>query len=270
MFILRAVPVSTNLLRHAPAWTLLLALVSGCSSRPPNPRTPDVVFLVPGAAGDGRHYDGLVRGLRAGGVEDRVEVVPWGMPGSLSVLNLQDDGIHRRAEAKLAAELRAWRERHPEARVSVVAHSAGCGVTLGALALPGTPSVDRVVLLNPSVSPGYDLTPALPKIDQRLHVFHSDGDRFFLSWRTGTFGTYDNVKTRAAGNVGFTRVEKLPPVLNQKVTQHGRNETWRAQGNNGGHFGTCARVFAAQTIAPLLESRAAFSERNAISASQTN
>jgi pimeloyl-ACP methyl ester carboxylesterase len=258
MFILRPIPVSTNLLRHALAWAMLLALASGCSSRPPNPDTPDVVFLVPGAVGDGGHYDELVRGLRAGGVDQRVEVVSWGMPGPLSLLNLQDDTIHRKAEAKLAAELRAWRQRHPESRVSVVAHSAGCGVTLGALALPDTPSVDSVVLLNPSVSPGYDLTPALPRIDDRLHVFHSDRDRLFLSWRTGTFGTYDNVKTKAAGNVGFNSIDDLPPELNQKVMQHGRDDTWRAQGNKGGHFGTCARKFVAQTIAPLLESRASF------------
>ena len=31
-----------------------------------------------------------------------------------------------------------------------------------------------------------------------MHVFHSTKDDLFLRWRTGTFGTYDNVRTAAA------------------------------------------------------------------------
>jgi pimeloyl-ACP methyl ester carboxylesterase len=234
-------------------WAVLLVMGLGCSSRVPNPDTADVVFLVPGAGGYGKHYDRLVRGMRAGGVEERIEVLHWGVRGPLFFLNFQDVGIHQRAETKLAAALADWRERHPDGRVSVVAHSAGCGVTLGALALPEAAEVDAVVLLNPSVSPEYDLAPALSKIRRELHVFHSDRDDLYLSWRTGTFGTYDNVKTRAAGNVGFSGIEALPPELGAKVVQHGREPSWRRLGNNGRHFGTCAPRFAAQTIAPLLD-----------------
>ena len=228
-----------------------IALLGGCAARPDNPITPDVLFFVPGAAGDGGQYDGLFRGLRAGGVEAHVDVVSWGAPGPLFVLNFQDDKIHAAAEEKLAAALRAWREAHIGGRIDVIAHSAGCGVVLGALTRDGVPEVGTVVLLNPSVSPTCPLERPLRRIGSRLHVFLSDKDTMFLSWRTRTFGTYDNVKTRAAGNVGF-RVEGLPADLRAKVVQHAREPSWEAEGNDGGHFGTVKEHFVKTTVAPLL------------------
>ena len=133
----------------------------------------------------------------------------------------------------------------------MIAHSAGCGVTLGALATDASPMAHTIVLLNPSVSPGYPLAPSLAKIEDRLHVFHSDKDTVFLDWRTSTFGTYDNVKTKAAGNRGFD-LSKLPPELREKVVQHPREDWWPRQDNDGSHFGTTAEEFAKATLAPLL------------------
>jgi hypothetical protein len=228
----------------------LLAFLTGCANRPPNPASDNVLFFVPGVAGDGRAYDGLIRGLRGGGVDDHLEVVHWGAPGPLFVLNFQNDDIHRGAEKKLAEAMKAWHDRHPAGRIDVIAHSAGCGVTLGALALAQAPAPGTVVLLNPSVSPTYNLRPALAKVLGALHVFHSDQDNFFLSWRTSTFGTYDNVKTQAAGHTGFDTTH-LPPPLREKIIQHPRNANWPAQQNDGSHFGTTAKTFAQKTLAPL-------------------
>jgi pimeloyl-ACP methyl ester carboxylesterase len=229
----------------------LVLLLGGCANRPPNPRTDDVLFFVPGVAGDGGAYDGLIRGLRAAGVKEHIEVLGWGAPGPLFVLNFQNDAIHRSAEAKLAGAMRQWREAHPSGRIDLLGHSAGCGVVLGALALPESPAAGTVVLLNPSVSPTYDLAAPLAKVEGKLHVFHSDRDTVFLSWRTSTFGTYDNVKTKAAGNVGF-ELGGLPPESCAKVVQHPREEWWADQGNDGSHFGTTAEEFAATTVGPLL------------------
>jgi hypothetical protein len=230
---------------------LWIALLGGCAARPDNPTTDDVLFFVPGAAGDGGHYDGLIRGLRDGGVTAHLEVVRWGAPAPLFVLNLQDDKIHRAAEEKLAGALRAWRASHAGGRIDVIAHSAGCGVVLGALGGDDAPDVRTIVLLSPSVSPGYPLDGPLRKVASRLHVFHSDRDTAFLSWRTRTFGTYDNVRTPAAGNAGFT-LDGLPPDKRGKVAQHAREPSWEAQGNDGGHFGTVKEAFVKATVAPLL------------------
>ena len=82
-------------------------------------------------------------------------------------------------------------------------------------------------------------------MDRRLDVFHSDRDTVFLSWRTGNFGTYDNVKTRAAGNCGFV-LDDLSPALRDKVAQHAYQPEWKDLGNDGGHFGATSRAFAKQ------------------------
>jgi pimeloyl-ACP methyl ester carboxylesterase len=230
---------------------VLLFVLGGCTNRPPNPSSDDVLFFVPGVAGDGGGYDGLIRGLRAAGVNQHIEVFGWGAPGPLFVMNFQYDAIHRSAEAKLAAAMRQWHDAHPSGRIDIIGHSAGCGVSLGALALQEAPTAGTVVLLNPSVSPTYDLSSALSKIAAALHVFHSDQDTFFLSWRTSTFGTYDNVKTKAAGNVGFD-LTPLPPPLRAKVIQHPRVDWWADQGNDGSHFGTTAQEFVTKTVGALL------------------
>jgi hypothetical protein len=228
-----------------------ILLLTGCSFRPPNPTTDNVLFFVHGAGGDGPAYDGLIKGLRQGGVTEHLEVLHWGAPGPFLFLNFQNDAVHHSAEQKLADALKSWHDVHPAARIDIIAHSAGCGVTLGALALPQSPAAHTVVLLNPSVSPTYNLQPALDKITSKLHVFHSNQDNLFLSWRTSTFGTYDNVKTQAAGHTGFD-LSRLPPALREKVTQHPRDQTWPAQQNDGSHFGTTAKDFAQKTLAPLL------------------
>jgi pimeloyl-ACP methyl ester carboxylesterase len=243
-------PPHTKLTLTVSAVALLFCL-GGCANRPPNPPSDDVLFFVPGVAGDGGGYDGLIRGLRAAGVNQHIEVLGWGAPGPLFVLNFQNDAIHRSAEAKLAATMHQWREAHPSGRIDLIGHSAGCGVTLGALALPDSTTAGTVVLLSPSVSPTYDLAPSLSKMAGKLHVFHSDRDTFFLSWRTSTFGTYDNVKTKAAGNVGFD-LAPLPPELRAKVIQHPREDWWADQGNDGSHFGTTAQEFVTKAVGPLL------------------
>ena len=232
------------------AFTSSLFLL-GCTNRPPNPVSDNVLFFVHGAGGDGPAYDGLIQGLREGGVHDHIEALQWGAPGPLLFLNFQNDTVHRAAEQKLADAMKAWRDNHPAARINIIAHSAGCGVTLGALALPQSPSAQTVILLSPSVSPTYNLQPALENITGQLHVFHSDQDNFFLSWRTSTFGTYDNIRTQAAGHTGFDTT-RLSPALREKLIQHPRDESWAAQQNDGSHFGTTAKPFAQKTLAPLL------------------
>jgi alpha-beta hydrolase superfamily lysophospholipase len=138
-----------------------------------------------------------------------------------------------------------WRAEHPTARIDIIAHSAGSGVTLGALPRLQPEQVDTVILLAASVSPTYDLAPAMARISGPLHAFVSAGDQTFLEWRTGTFGTYDNVKTPAAGNRGFA-------TLPAGAVQHRYDPSWRSLGNAGDHFGTLARPFARDIIAPLL------------------
>ncbi|HMB96066.1 MAG TPA: alpha/beta hydrolase [Tepidisphaeraceae bacterium] len=217
--------------------TLFLAV--GCAAQPPD--EGKVIFIVPGVGGN-------LGELKAGLSEKaNVQVVSWGAPLPLFFANFSTKWIHDSAEKKLAQLITQWHEAHPQDQIDLVGHSAGCGVILGALPKISAVHVERVVLLAPSVSPSYDLHPAIQKVDRQLHAFYSEQDTVFLKWRDSHFGTYDRVKTPAAGYAGFAG--NYPA---DKVVQHRYDDRWRELGNNGGHFGTLSDRFVHEVVAPLL------------------
>ncbi|MGH7175798.1 MAG: esterase/lipase family protein [Tepidisphaeraceae bacterium] len=170
----------------------------------------------------------MIDALHASGIDTPFQIVTWGAPPALFFLNFQTRSIHAQAERQLRDRILAWRSEHPRGRVDLIGHSAGCGVILGALSgAPAEAQVKTVILLAPSVSPSYDLAPALARVSGTICVFHSDSDWLHLAWRTSTFGTYDNVKTRAAGNVAFD-LSQLPVSQSTRVVQ---------LQHDAGHFG---------------------------------
>ncbi|HEX8324258.1 MAG TPA: hypothetical protein VF595_10120 [Tepidisphaeraceae bacterium] len=214
------------------------ALLAGCAKTPHPPAPPPLrtVLFVPGVFGDGPWYDGLRKAIS----EDAtlVRTVTWGLPKALFAVNFSNKGVHDDAETKLAGVIDAT-----TGPLDLVGHSAGCGVILGAIAKAKRPA-GRIVLIAPSVSPGYDLTSALSRTD-RLDVFYSDKDTTFLKWRCSTFGTYDAVKTAAAGYSGFT-------TTHPKLTQHPYDPAWNDLGHDGGHGGGTATAFVRKVVRPLL------------------
>src|SRR5688572_27171513 len=231
-------------------WLFLIAIFTGCAARSDriDPERGDVIFLVPGVGGASLEYQALIDGLHEARVGRPVHIVGWGAPRMLFFLNFNNKGIHDAAERSLADRITKWRAAHPTARIDIIAHSAGSGVTLGALGrLSRDVEIDNMVLLAPSVSPGYQLEPAVARLTGYLRVFVSDRDRTFLEWRTSTFGTYDGVRVPAAGNRGFV---SLP----SRVVQHPYDPKWQRLGHDGEHFGCLARLFARDIIAPLIYS----------------
>jgi pimeloyl-ACP methyl ester carboxylesterase len=222
--------------------SIILLATCGCAATPPIHDAADVIFIVPGVNGE---IGGMMAGLSQG--PRSVQSVSWGMPPPLFFMNFSDKPIHDAAEKKLAQTIAQWRQMHPDGQIDLVGHSAGCGVILGALPLIGEVRVGDVVLLAPSVSPTYDLHPALEKIAGQLHVFYSQHDTVFLQWRDSHFGTYDRIKTSAAGFAGFAGM-----YLSDKVVQHQYQDQWRDLGNDGGHFGTISEPFVREILAPLL------------------
>ena len=68
----------------------------------------------------------------------------------------------------------AYRQAYPGRKVYLVGHSAGCAVVLAAAERLPTDSVDRLILLAPSVCVTYDLRPALRTVRCGIDVFYSD------------------------------------------------------------------------------------------------
>lgn len=230
---------------------IMLSILIGCGARAPISAGPDVVFVVPGVSGDSGRYNGLVRALSQQD-DASVEVVAWGAPAVFFFMNFSDKSIHDRAESELAKRIDDWHSANPVARMDLIGHSAGCGVILGALPrVQQSVQINDVVLLAPSVSPTYDLEPALARVEGTMHFFASDRDTLFLKWRTGTFGTYDRVKTPAAGNLGFV-LTSLPEGYRARLVQHRYDPSWKSFGNDGGHFGTLSQSFVQEVLIPLL------------------
>ena len=216
----------------------MLCVVTGCAAEPhaAGPPPTRTTLVVCGVFGDGPWYDGLRAAVADSG--SAVETVRWGLPKPLFVGNFSGRGVHDAAEADLAKKIDAT-----AGPLDLIGHSAGCGVILGALAKSHR-DVGRVVLIAPSVSPGYDVRPALARSNV-VHVFYSDRDTFFLKWRCGTFGTYDAVKTPAAGYGGFTATDP-------NLVQHAYDPAWASLGNNGGHAGGTAGGFVRKIVVPIL------------------
>ena len=243
-------PFKPNSLFALPIFLIALA-TGGCQYNAPL-EGQNLVVLVPGCAGDGFWYNDLRQSVAASQPARTVRTFEWGLPLPLYMLNLQDPKIHSKAEKALAKALKSWRDRYPSGHLTLLGHSAGCGVILGSLSRIDKPvDVENVVLLAPSVSPNYQISPALRQIAGTLHVFYSGSDRLWLGWRTNTFGTYDSVHAEAAGKVGLA-VEHLDPNLRCKIVQHGYEPEFVELGNGGGHFGSLGRRFDDKVIAPLL------------------
>jgi len=228
---------------HCIAVTLFCLIANaGCAARPGVEPVDRVTIFVPGVFGDGGWYDGLIDELNQSA--GPVDVMTWGAPKAAFAANFSDPKIHADAETKLAAKLDAL---PPNVRANLVGHSAGCGVILGALSRVNR-NVEHVVIIAPSVSPTYDLSPAVRRAACGIDVFYSDKDTTFLKWRTGNFGTYDGIKTPAAGYAGFTKTTA-------HVRQHPYDPNWKSLGNDGGHGGGVARAFVREVISPLLRQR---------------
>lgn len=167
--------------------------------------------------------------------------------GSYRVIRDQTDRGHSVAQgAKLAEEILARQKCEPGRRVVLVAHSAGSMVALAAAEKLPAGTLDRIVLLAPSVSSGYDLAPALAATREGIDVFCSHKDRATLGVGVRIVGTADRGSGRAAGRFGFCATECA------RVRHHWWTPDLRATGNTGGHTGAYAPAFAVAHLFPLL------------------
>jgi pimeloyl-ACP methyl ester carboxylesterase len=136
-----------------PAW--------GDELHPPvrEPGQSGVVFAINGSGSLQATSTALARAVADAGLPLAVVVVEWSQG---SIVADQTDWRHAREEGcRLAGQIASYRQACPGQAIYLVAHSAGSGVALTAAAAAPPGSVNRVILLAPSVSTDYDLRPAL-------------------------------------------------------------------------------------------------------------
>jgi pimeloyl-ACP methyl ester carboxylesterase len=243
------------------AWLLTAALPLGCAgpparieSRYPPQTARAVVFVVDGAGG----YQLAPRSISCT-VDElhlplHVRSFDWTTGGKLGIAD-EVNQTHSQCESRrLAEEICAFRQLYPRLPIYLVAYSAGSTVALRAAEQLPSDSLERIVLLAPAVSAGYDLRPALACSRQGIDAFTSERDTFFLGVGTAVLGTSDGKRDDAAGRVGFRPQAVCPTdaALFAKLHQHPWDPCVAWTGNNGEHAATYQTRFFRAYVLPLL------------------
>src|SRR5262249_5400621 len=186
------------------------------------------------------------------GVPHEVRDFAWTTGVGNLARDVRDTANLRARADQLAGEVLRYKAGHPDSPVYLVGHSGGTGVLLATAERlpPGT--VERIVLLSPAVSPGYDLRPALKATRREIVSFHSPLDRFWLDWGTTHYGTIDRVYTRAAGVNGFVVPADLDAegeALYGRLVQVGWRPAMLLEFRGGLHVSTVAPLFLLRPVA---------------------
>ncbi len=220
-------------------------------------RARGLVLIADGVGG----LDMLGTGLRFVAGAERlpytVGVVSWGHGFGRWFADLTDAANRDRQAGLVAEAVRSFQSAQPDDPVFLVGKSGGTGVMVKALEELDEESVERVVLLAPALSPGYDLTPSLRAVRSDVVVFWSPYDVIILGAGTRLFGTIDGVRSVGAGLVGFVTPGPDDPDP-ERIRQYAklRPVRWEPRmastGYLGGHFGPDSPIFLRKYVVPLL------------------
>lgn len=240
--------------RFAPlAW--LLCACAGCAatdsdiqSRPAR----GLVYVIPGIEGGTWSVAPAARALRDAGVQSEIRVHDWWQPVPLN--NLVDYARNRRRAAEIAAELSAFRAADAAAPIDVLGYSGGGGLAIFVLeALPKDVHVRNAVLVQPAISPDYDLTAALDHTDGVIANLYSPLDLVILGAGTRLFGTMDRKNVASAGQAGFDVTRAVPdPSRRDRIVQQAWTIEAAASGHLGDHVGCLSYDWNRRHVAPLL------------------
>ncbi len=231
-----------------------LGLMAGCWT-PQSPTSAEfergLVWMLPGINGR-PYFKDAYRGLRDGGVDAAIEVYDW--HGSTPLENLQSEEANFQAAREIAVHISDYAQHYPGRPIDLVGYSGGGGLApMIAAALPRTVYLRNVILVQPALSPGYDLTPCAQRVDGQIVNLYCSSDRLILGAGTVVFGTIDRKFVASAGQVGFDINTALPdPELRERFTQRKWSFDMLSTGHIGGHMGIAFYKWNREVVAPLL------------------
>jgi len=237
--------------------SVVVVVQVGCQSPPASDGHPGqarLVWMFPGVGGGRWSLEGAHRAFVDAGVQADYRFHKWHGP-PLDVLGHLTHYEANRAQAvEVAGQIVAYRKQHATARIDLVGYSGGGGIAvLVAEELPEDIGLRNVLLVQPALSPSYDLTRALRRVDGRLVNFYSPYDWLILGWGTQTFGTIDRCDTAAAGKVGFDLdVAAARGDLRRKVFQQGWTTEMFWSGHAGNHTAILLYAWNKRYVAPWL------------------
>lgn len=152
---------------------------------------------------------------------------------------------HQYQANRLVEQIRRYQRASGGQHVYLLAHSSGCAIVLAAAEQMPANSIEKLVLLAPSVPDTYDLRPALRATRLGIESYHSREDQFILGLVMAVLGTTEPESRTAAGLYGFKLMQNNPSdgVLYQKLRQHHWDESVRWSGHDGNHVGAISTGF---------------------------
>ncbi|AMV40407.1 serine aminopeptidase domain-containing protein [Planctomyces sp. SH-PL62] len=223
-----------------------------------DPATPceGLVLVADGIGGFDLCGKALSRCVRRAGLAYTTWIVRWGHGVGRWYADLTNAADCAARAGDVAETVRLFHDQRPDVPIFLVGKSGGCAVMVQALERLDAPLVERVVLLAPALSPGYDLTRALGRVRREAVVFWSPLDVFFLGLGTGVFGTSDRVRGRGAGLVGFRPPGPTDAPHRVEAYRKLRQVRWSPKmsstGYFGGHLGPDSPRFLSKYVVPLL------------------
>jgi hypothetical protein len=175
--------------------------------------------------------------------------------GAYRCLADQCDVKHFQAAGRRLADLViATHRAYPDVCINLLGHSAGCQVVLAAGEVLPPGSLQRIVLLNPSVECNYDLRPALRAACDGIDAHCSTKDTWYLGVVLGFVSGLHGKPGPAAGIAGFRPVIQCPEdeVLYTRLHHFGWHPGLERTGNDGGHYGGYQRGYLHKYVLPRL------------------
>jgi hypothetical protein len=214
-----------------------------------------VVFVVDGA-GDYRSASTAMRETAAAdGWPLDVRTFVWSHGFLRTLADHTDYDWARERGRELAGVVLAQKQAQPNMPISIMGHSAGAYPALIAAEQLPPETLQRIVLLSPSVWSGYDVRPAMRATRDGMDVFYSRNDRVWLGVFTAFAGTSDDSQqTRPAGRFGFEpKVLPGEEPFFTKLRQYEWNSTLDQTGHDGGHTGAYQPGHLRKFVLPLFQ-----------------
>jgi hypothetical protein len=241
----------------AAATVAMAGLLSGCSLFSSTEEHTDaismsqgLVIVLPGIEGASKFNNDIASGLYDGGVDYAIEVNDWTSRIAGPIINERNENRNRRKAYEIAQRIVAYQITYPGRPVFLVGQSGGAAIAAWtAEAMPAAHKIDGIVMLAPSLSPGYDLTPALANSRRGIVNHYSNLDLIFLGLGTIVTGTMDGEHTQSAGRVGFAKARN-------GLYQIGWTSEMAQSGNFGLHLTSSSVDFVAAYVVPFIKAPA--------------
>ena len=213
-----------------------------------------LLWMFPGLVGVPWELGPAYRGLRDAGLDKAVRFFQWDVPAPDFVAHLTRYEDNAAQAKEVAAAIVKYRRRYPQQPIDLVGYSAGGFMALRvAEALPEDVRLRNVVLAQPGVSPTYDLTPALRRIEGQLITFYTPSDWFLSGIFPRLVGTMDRQFVESAGKNGFDLTVAVPiEAQRAKVQQVPWSADWARYGHRGDHLSILQYRWNKYIVAPYL------------------